>query len=307
MNRPTIGLALGAGVARGWAHIGVIHRLLEAGIEPDVVAGTSIGAVVGGAHSAGKLDVLEDWARHLTGVRMLRFLDLALNSGGLIGGKRLKKILTEHMGKLDIEDLPNRFVAVTTELSTGHEIWVREGNLVDGIIASYALPGIFPPVQLNGRWLVDGAMVNPVPISVCRAYGARLVISVNLNGDVFGRNNLSDEILSESDMTASDVMQRIRENPKEALNPSAMVMRRLLGRDAGAPSIFSVMMSSIDIVQDRLNRSRMAADPSDVNIEPKLGLIGMMEFDRAEECIAEGYRAADEAIPSIMDALAILA
>lgn len=306
MTRPTIGLALGAGIARGWAHIGVLRRLVEAGLQPDIICGTSIGALVGGVHAAGHLDTLEEWARHLSRRRMFRYLDLSLGSGGLIGGKRLTKILREHCDDVVIEEMPLRFAAVTTELATGHEIWVRRGSLVEAITASYALPGIFPPVRIENRWLVDGAMVNPVPVSVCRALGARLVIAVNLNGDVFGKNNLAIEVADE-EVQFDELLQRIRDNPREALNPSTLMMRQIFGRRAGVPSVFSVMMSSLNIVQDRLNRSRMAGDPADVDIVPRLGHIGLLEFDRAEESIEEGRQATERALPALADAFAVLA
>lgn len=304
--KPVIGLALGAGIARGWAHIGVIQRLEEAGIKPDIICGTSIGALVGGTYAAGKADVLEKWARELTRGRMFRYLDLALGSGGLIGGKKLVRRLEEDCGDIRIEEMSTRFAAVTTELATGHEIWVRSGPLVPALTASYALPGIFPPVKVGGRWLVDGAMVNPVPVSVCRALGARLVIAVNLNGDVFGKNNLAADLIDE-DLQFGDLLDRIQNNPGKALSPSTMMLRQIFGREEGAPSVFSVMMSSINIVQDRLNRSRMAGDPADVSIDPRLGHIGLLEFDRAQEAIQEGREAAERALPSLADAYAVLA
>jgi NTE family protein len=304
--KPVIGLALGAGIARGWAHIGVIQRLEEAGIKPDIICGTSIGALVGGTYAAGKADVLEKWARELTRGRMFRYLDLALGSGGLIGGKKLVRRLEEDCGDIRIEEMGIRFAAVTTELATGHEIWVRDGPLVPALTASYALPGIFPPVRIGDRWLVDGAMVNPVPVSVCRALGARLVIAVNLNGDVFGKNNLAADLIDE-DLQFGDLLDRIQKDPRKALNPSTMMIRQIFGREEGAPSVFSVMMSSINIVQDRLNRSRMAGDPADVSIEPRLGHIGLLEFDRAQEAILEGREAAERALPSLADAYAVLA
>ena len=178
-----IGLALGGGSARGWAHIGVLRALNEAGIHPDIVAGTSIGAVVGGCYVAGELPALEKFARELTRRKVLGFLDFNFSGSGLITGQRLCNVLDARMKDVVIEDLPKRFVAVATEIGTGHEIWLSRGRLVDAMRASYALPGIFRPVAINGRWLFDGALVNPVPVSVCRALGARYVIAVNVNWD----------------------------------------------------------------------------------------------------------------------------
>ncbi|HCX69529.1 MAG TPA: hypothetical protein DHK64_18930, partial [Rhodobiaceae bacterium] len=185
MSRPKIGIALGAGVARGWTHIGVLKTLNRAGIDADIVSGTSIGALVGGCHAAGKLEPLEEFARSLTRRRMLSLLDFRFRSSGLIGDTKLTELMREHLTDIRIEDLEKRFVGVATELTTGHELWLHHGNLIQAIRASYSLPGVFSPIAVDGRWLIDGALVNPVPVSVARALGARVVIAVNLNNDPF--------------------------------------------------------------------------------------------------------------------------
>src|SRR5437773_7379884 len=185
-----IGRALGGGSARGWAHIGVLRALNEAGIFPDIIAGTSIGAVVGGCYVAGELDALEQFARELTRRKVLGFLDFNFTGSGLIHGQRLCDVLDRRLKSVDIESLERRFVAVATEIGTGHEIWLSRGSIVEAMRASYALPGIFRPVSINGRWLFDGALVNPIPVSVCRALGARYVIAVNVNWDTSGRGTV---------------------------------------------------------------------------------------------------------------------
>ncbi|MGE3918217.1 MAG: patatin-like phospholipase family protein, partial [Hyphomicrobiaceae bacterium] len=183
-----IGIALGGGAARGWAHIGVLRALMQAGIKPDIIAGTSIGAVVGGCMAAGRLDELEGFARDLTRRKVFGFLDLNLSGSALISGQRLVQRLDRHIGGLVIENLQRRFVAVATEIGSGHETWISRGSLIDAMQASYAIPGIFKPVRIGRRWLFDGALVNPVPVSVCLALGARYVIAVNLNTDLYGRD-----------------------------------------------------------------------------------------------------------------------
>ncbi len=303
-NRPKIGLALGSGVARGWAHIGVIRALEEAGIVPDLVCGTSVGALVGGAYLSNKLDVLEDWARNLNRITILRYFDVQLNGSGLIAGRRLKRMLDENLAGMRIEDLDRRFASVTTELATGHEIWIQRGSLVDGISASYALPGVFAPVKVDGRWLVDGALVNPVPVSVCRALGARLVIAVNLNADVFGKGNVSGEI--DDDLSANQMLAKVSQVRRTALGTTATVMRQIFGHGHDAPSVFSVMVGSLNIVQDRLSRSRLAGDPADVTIEPRLGHVGLLEFAKAEEAIDEGGQAVQRSMYRLVDALTVL-
>src|SRR5262249_4942307 len=157
--------ALGGGAARGFAHVGVIRTLLSKGIRPDVICGTSMGAVVGGAHASDRLEAFETWARSLTSPRrVLSYLDLRLPGPGLINGSRLAARLEEAVGRMMIEDLPLRFAAIATEIGTGHEIWLTRGRLADALRASYALPGIFAPVRVGGRWLVDGALTNPLPV-----------------------------------------------------------------------------------------------------------------------------------------------
>ena len=303
-NRPKIGLALGSGVARGWAHIGVIQALEEAGVAPDVICGTSVGALVGGAYLSNKLDILEDWARNLNRITILRYFDVHLNSGGLIAGRRLRRMLHENLRGMQIEDLGRRFASVTTELATGHEIWIQRGSLVDAITASYAMPGVFPPVKVDGRWLVDGALVNPVPVSVCRALGARLVIAVNLNADIFGKGNVSGEVTEE--LTAQELLAKLEQDRNRTLSPAAMLMRQIFGHGRNAPSVFGVMIGSLSIVQDRLSRSRLAGDPADVTVEPRLGHVGLLEFAKADEAIAEGHESVQRVMSRLIDALAVL-
>lgn len=187
-----IGIALGSGVARGWAHIGVLNVLLREGIKPDVISGTSIGALVGAAYAANRLAEIEDFARSLTRTRMFNLMDLKFGGSGLFSGNKLARKLEEKFGDLQIEDLEKTFVAVASELYGGHEVWMRDGPLINAVRASYALPGIFEPRQIDGRWLIDGALVNPVPVSVCRALGARTIIAVGLNTDAFSLSAVAE-------------------------------------------------------------------------------------------------------------------
>src|SRR5271169_1070619 len=186
-RRAKVGLVLGAGAARGWAHIGALRELDALGLRPDVVVGSSVGSLVGGCYAAGRLDMLEAFARSLTRRRVLGLLDVSFTGSGLIGGERLRARLEAALGGIQIEDLPIRFAGVATEIGDGHEIWLRRGALIEAIRASYALPGVFEPVKVDGRWLFDGAIVNPVPVSVARALGAERVIALNISSDGVGR------------------------------------------------------------------------------------------------------------------------
>jgi NTE family protein len=290
-----IGLALGSGVARGWAHIGVLRALERRGITPDIVCGTSIGALIGGVYLGGRLDELEHWARQLNKVRLSWLFDFQLGYGSLIAGRRIMQIFDPELRECLIEDLPGRFACVTTELGTGHEVWLQSGNLLDAVRASYALPGLFPAVKIDGRWLLDGALVNPVPVSVCRALGARIVIAVNLNADPFG-----EEVIAPEDRNG---VAKQTVGPSSFGLPGSALVRAFFTRDNDAPSMFSVMSSALNIVQDRLTRARLAGDPPDVTIAPRVGDIGLMQFDRAAESIAAGERATELAERALAEAM----
>lgn len=294
-----IGLALGGGAARGWAHIGVLKALAKAGIKPDIIAGTSIGAVVGGCYAAGHLDDLEGWALELTPRRIFGYLDFNLAGTGLISGQRLCDRLEKNLGDRNIEDLPTRFTAVATEIGTGHEHWLSRGRLVDAVRASYALPGIFKPVKINGRWLFDGALVNPIPVSVCRALGARYVIAVNLNFDILGRGSvisMPETFYSDDD----DELHPAEESKQEKRGVRALLHRQIFGRGDGAPGISTVMVDAFNIVQDRIARSRLAGDPPDAMVSPRLQDIGLFDFHRAEEVIERGSLAVERQLDDIV-------
>lgn len=301
-----IGLALGGGLARGFVHIGVLKALNKHGIYPSIVAGTSIGAVVGGSYLAGKLDELEKWAISLNRLRIFSYMDFRMRSPGLIGGDKLERILKQHLDGLDIESLPHPFIAIAADLATGHEVWIRKGSLIEAMRASFALPGVFPPVLRNDRNLVDGALVNPVPVSVCQAMGSRLTIAVDLHADLIGKSIKPGK--NYQTVAGFDIYND-NDVPKAQQKRffSNFFAKRLFGRnDEESPSLFGVMVSALSIIQDRITRSRLAGDPPDVHIKPRVGHIGMMEFERAEELIALGEEAAERAMPKIKAAMQVL-
>ena len=301
-----IGLALGGGSARGWAHIGVLRALNAAGIHPDIIAGTSIGAVVGGCYVAGELGALEQFARELTRRKVLGFLDFNFSGSGLINGQRLCDILNRQLKGITIEAMEKRFVAVATEIGTGHEVWLSHGRLVDAMRASYALPGIFRPVPINGRWLFDGALVNPIPVSVCRALGARYVIAVNLAADSCGRGTVVPH-LEAGPPEVEMPPEPEREDGLIVRNGRAMkklLQRQIFGRTDNGPGISRVMMEAFNIVQDRIARSRLAGDPPDTVISPRLPAFGLFDFHRAEALIDCGVAAANREIGDIKHEIA---
>jgi NTE family protein len=270
-----------------------------------MVAGTSIGAVAGACYITGRLDALEDFACALTRRRLFGFLDINFAGSGLITGQRLNARLEHHLRDFTIEGMERKFVAVATELGTGHEVWLNKGSLVNALQASFALPGIFRPVQINGRWLIDGALVNPIPVSVCRALGARIVIAVNLSNDVFSKGAVihDQEALAEPSL-ATDGAELIGNNGRAAVH---LLHRQIFGRSNGAPGMSAVMMDAIHITQDRIARSRLAGDPPDITIGPKLGDFGLFDFHRACEAIELGERAAEKQIDEIKAAVRALA
>ncbi|VTZ49202.1 NTE family protein rssA [Methylocella tundrae] len=306
-TRPSVGVALGAGAARGWSHIGVMLELREHGIHPDVVAGTSIGAVVGGCYAAGKLEHVETFARGLTKKTVFGMMDVSFSGVGLLAGGHLKRRLHQALGGRRLEDLGKGFAAVATEVGTGHEIWLTKGDAVEAICASYALPGIFEPVRINGRWLFDGALVNPVPVTVCRALGAEIVIAVNLIGDNGFRATVIDDRLS-LEPTLEEFTVAVEELPRRGGFFGAFrgSHRRHFGkREDGAPGIGSAMMDAFNIAQGRISRSRLAGDPPDVIINARVSRVGLFDFHRADELIEMGREAARRAIPEISEFIAL--
>lgn len=298
--RPTVGVALGSGAARGWAHIGVLQELAEVGIEPDVVCGSSIGAAVGGAYVAGHLETLEAWARRLDRRALWRYLDPRLASGGgFLEGRRLLEYFHTQIGERAIEELDKPFAAVATDLANGREVWFRSGPLLDAVRASIAIPGLFVPVKLDGRWLVDGGLANPVPVSLCRVLGADVVIAVNLNGDLLGRRSGFAHETSEN----AEATWLSRWSGKNRKNRKNRAISKWLVSSQAVPGLFDVLSSSINIMQDRLTRSRMAGDPADAVLVPRLADMGLLEFERAAEVIAEGRACVRRALPVLEHAL----
>src|SRR5687767_9112352 len=293
-RRPRIGLALGAGGARGWAHIGAIRALEERGVKPDLVCGTSIGALVGGAYASGELDRLEKWVTGLAWTTVVRLMDLTWR-GGLIRGQRLFTLFRTIFQDRDIEGLPVPYGAVATELYSGRALWLRHGNLLDAVRASCALPGLFAPVIRENVVRGDGGLVNPVPVSMCRALGAELVIAIDLSWGKLGPYRQSKD----RELAPRDVPGWL-----DKLRPSWVQSKTKTVQDEPSiPSIFNVFMTSLDIVEMRVARSRLAGEPADVLITPLLPDFATMDFHRAQEAIDEGRAAVDRMGPLLQQVL----
>mgnify|MGYP001555884303 FL=1 len=303
-KKPVIALVLGGGAARGWAHIGVIHELADMGVVPDMVVGTSVGSVVGGAYASGNLEQFEQWISGLGRVDIIRLLDAKMTGGGFLQGNSLMSAIKKRIGDPKIEDLDIPFACVATELGTGREIWLREGSLLDACRASIALPGMFAPSRIKeDKLLLDGGLVNPVPVSLARAMGGDVVIAVNLNGDLIGRHffvhaardELTDEDserelaeIEEKDTMIAKWAAKMKTGFGVRLDSYISSLRK---KESPDPGLFDVIAGSVDIMQDRITRSRMAGEPPDIHITPRLSHVGLMEFDRAAESIREGREA----------------
>jgi NTE family protein len=299
MHPAKIGLALGGGAARGWAHIGVIEALHEAGVKIDVVCGSSMGALVGAAYVAGKLTALKEWALTLNLRRITALLDVRLNGGGLLNGaaimRQLRSIGLDGM----IEDYPTPFAAVAAELATGHEVWFRDGPIEEAVRASIALPGILSPAKVDSRWMLDGGLVNPVPVSACRALGADVIIAVDLNADFF-------QARGSATATARSLLMAEADPPPLA-PPSSKpvdVVLRLLQRHGGAPGYFEVLITAVNIMQDQITRARLAGEPPQVLLIPRVGAISPLDFHRVREGIDRGRSAVEHALRQLRQAIA---
>lgn len=287
-SRPVIGVALGGGAARGWAHLGVLAALEEGGVRPDVIAGCSIGALVGAAYASGKLAELTQWAESLDWQKVVSMLDIGLK-GGLIRGDKVVQYCARHFMASDFQRLSMPFACVATELDSGREVWLRQGEVADAVRASIALPGLIAPVMRNGRVLVDGGLVNPVPVSLCRAMGADIVIAVDVGTDLVGRMRRP---MSQHDLSPDSWGQRLL----------SMVGLGNGDDDSDTPSLPSlatILTASINIMQMRIARSRLAGEPADVLITPRVAQLRIMDFDHAAEAIAEGRAAVERARPTL--------
>jgi NTE family protein len=329
-----IGLALGSGAARGWAHVGVLRALDEIGIKPAMICGTSVGALVGAAHLTNQLDALQRYAQGFGMLGVFKLLDITLSRGGLVSVEKAYEAFRNASTDIPIEQLPIPFAAVATDLATGKEVWLREGHLLDVVRASAAIPGLFPAVPFQGMWLADGALVNPVPVSLTRALGAEIVIAVNLNGDLSQLPRLSKAQLGPVNVSLPDHLLESSEAGGEVPPPAprgsagaaavggspkplaqlaaklnAMGERtrtlaaQFMAPKQPTPNVLEVMASSIDIMQDRITRSRLAGEPPDVLLTPRIGHIGILEFEKADELIELGYTATMAMRPAIELAL----
>ena len=289
-----IGLALGSGSSRGWSHIGVINALADQGIVPNIICGTSIGSLVGASYISNNLEKLEEWVRSLTKFKTARFFEINTSLNGFVNTEKLHYFLNEYVASDDsvIEGFAKQYAAVSTELETGREVWLTKGSMIEAVWSSISLPGLFPAIKHNNKWLVDGGLVNPVPVSVCRALGADIVIAVNLNGDIVGKHFKKPKNTIKQDIS---IVGQVTDLIREYTAPAFVTAKG----DDQPPNLFEAIAGSVNITQDRITRSRMAGDPPDILLSPKLSHIGLIEFYRANEAISEGKACVHRMMPEI--------
>ncbi|NVJ49762.1 MAG: patatin-like phospholipase family protein [Gammaproteobacteria bacterium] len=288
MNKK-IGLALGSGAARGISHFGVIRGLHQNKVKPDIICGTSMGALVGAAYVTGHLSALEQWFKDQTTRKMLSHLDINLfASGGIADGEQFIHFLKTEFGDYKIEDLPIPFAAVACDMNSGKEVWITSGSIWDAVRASGAYPGLLTPVKRDGQWLMDGGVVNPVPVTVCRALGATHVIGVNLNHDLLAPKPVPEPKERSSLFNLQDTaIGKVSAKIKQSINERFSFGSKNKEKD-NAPGIMDVIACTVNIMQDRITRSRLAGDPADVMFNPRLSHIGFLETDKSEEIVNEG-------------------
>jgi NTE family protein len=295
-----LGLALGSGSARGWAHIGVIQCLQEANIPVDIVCGTSIGALVAGALAGNFMDGLDKMVRTLKWSDIIGFMDVLFPRSGFIEGDRIINHFRKNFSDARIEELAIPFAAVATDIMTGREIWLQDGSLMDAVRASISMPGIFTPCKYKDHWLVDGGLVNPVPVSLCRAMGADVVVAVNLNADLIGLPRYINRA-KRKNKKISDTGKKENGKISSFINQSIMPIWREAEQKVleDEHSIFDIIAASVNIMQDRMTKQRLAGDPPDILISPLLSHIGLLEFNLASESIEEGRRAMAFMVPTL--------
>jgi len=291
-----MGLALGGGGARGGAHIGVIRALEEAGIQIDYIAGTSIGALIGGVYAAGGLDYVEEVAHKITWQKTIKYMDVRIPKYGLLNGSKIHELLHDKfLPKKTFRGLNIPFCAIATDLIESKEIQIKSGKLADAIRASISLPGIFHPFQKDGRFLVDGGLLNPMPVNVVRKMGADIVIAVDLNHD-YSRGRTPKQ-KNKTIEKPKNFLEEIVQNYEEATNSIKTKIEKW--QQAQGPVIVDTIGNSINIMQDQITQKNLIEYPTDILIRPKLGPVTIFDFHRSPEIIKQGYEATKKVMPEI--------
>jgi NTE family protein len=295
-SRKTVGLVLGSGSSRGWAHIGVIEALEEENVPIDYIAGCSIGSYVGAIYASGSLQSLKEFVLRMDGKKVFSYFDIVFPRAGFLNGtKRLKELYSMHTDAADFSDLKIPLMVVATDLETGKKVVLKSGSILHALRATMSIPGLFAPVKVKDRWLVDGGLVDPVPVGVARALEADVVIAVDLNSGIVSgkkRTRQSRRAAKKTDdpqAYKSELFKKLSAYYETAGINVAGKINEMLRRESSVPDIIETVMTSINIMQERITRINLAVEPPDVLIQPHLGQLKMMDFDQVEHTIEEGY------------------
>ncbi len=313
LARKTVGLALGCGASRGWAHIGVIEALEDANIPIDLIAGCSVGGYIGALYASRSLDSLKAFLLRMDGQKIFSYFDVVFPRSGLLNGsKRVRELFSMHTDAQTFEDLDIPVVMVATDLERGKKVVLKSGSLIEALRATMSYPGLFAPVRQKDRWLVDGALVDPVPIGVARAMGAEVIIAVDLNSRIVSRNqgsaaandsHISTDQLPKPPMSESqerhELVKKMTEFYEGVENSLRDKTSEFLHRDVVTPDIIETVTTSIGIMQERITRVNLAVDQPDILVQPRLGEVKMMNFDQVEHSIREGYLSVQEKLEDI--------
>lgn len=305
-QRKTVGLVLGCGSSRGWAHIGAIEALEEENIPIDFIVGCSVGAYVGSIYAGGSIQSLKEFVLKMDGKKVFSYFDIVLPRSGILDGtKRLKELFSIHTDVQDFSELNIPVMMVATDLETGKKVVLKSGDILDALRASMSMPGLFAPAWVKDRWLVDGGLVDPVPVSVARAMGADIVVAVDLSSGTVSKKKRqkqktqSEEIPLQQAVHKNELIKKLSAYYESAELSFKSKINDLFKKEAFTPDIIETVTTSVAIMQDRITRINLAVTPSDVLIRPHLGELKMLDFDQVEHVIEEGYTKAKEKIGDI--------
>ncbi|MBT3228696.1 MAG: patatin family protein [Candidatus Marinimicrobia bacterium] len=306
MNTPKIGLVLGSGASRGWAHIGVIEALEKHGVEVGLITGASAGSFIGAAYAGGGLDQVKKFALDMDWKAVLSYLDLAFPRSGFIEGQKVAELIELFTRVDQFEDLRIPMIMVATNMFTGKEVRLSQGSITHALRASMAVPGLLTPKFINNEWLVDGGVVNPLPIDVCRDAGADIVIAVDINSERIAKRNhppKDQDWVKNSEKIEKKRLEVIK-SWTDRFGPTGKTLGTKIdqwfSREAPSPHIFEVLGSSINIMQKKIEEMNLLTHEPDILLAPRLGDMSFFDFDHAERAINEGFKCCEKSIPDIL-------
>lgn len=311
-HRKTVALVLGSGSSRGWAHIGAIEALAEESIPIDFISGCSVGAYVGALYASGSLPSLKDFVLSMDGKKIFSYFDVVFPRSGLLdGAKKVAELFSMHTAVKRFSELNIPVMMVATDLHRGEKVILKSGNLLQALRATMSVPGLFAPARVKGRFLVDGALVDPVPVGVARATEADVVIAVDLNSGIVSRQMREQNVKEietpekEEPKPKNELLIKLADYYENAELAFKEKINKLLGRDADLPDIIDTVMTSINIMEERITRINLAVEPPDILVQPRLGALKMMDFDQVNLTIEEGYTSVKEKMEDIKTLLEI--